>query len=156
MNKSLNDVNQLFTEIFSDILKIEEDTLKKGPFNDISVTEMHTVAAIGMYVPRAMSDVAKKLDITVGTLTVAINNLVKKGYVTRTKSEIDKRVVMLTLTKRGRLLFRAHQKFHSDIIKNAVICLSEQEAEIFSDAVTKVCNFFSEQYSKIKQGEAYV
>ena len=156
MNKSLNDVYELFTEIFSDILKIEEEAPKKSPFNDISITEMHTVVAVGMYAPKAMSDVAKKLDITVGTLTVTINNLARKGYITKQKSETDKRVVMLTLTKRGRLLFRAYQKFHSDIIKKAIVCLGEQEAEIFGDAVTKVCNFFSEQYLKIKQGEAYV
>lgn len=156
MNRTLDDVNRLFTEIFSNILKIEEDTLKKGPFNDISVTEMHTVAAIGVNAPKAMSDVAGKLDITVGTLTVAINSLCRKGYVLRARSETDKRVVMLSLTKRGGLLFRAHQKFHTDLIKNAVICLSEQEAEIFGDAVSKVCRFFSDQYTKIKQGEAYV
>ena len=34
-----------------------------------------------------MSEVANELNITVGTLTIAINNLSKKGYVQRSKSE---------------------------------------------------------------------
>ena len=42
---------------------------------------------------KTSSEVAKELSITVGTLTVAINNLVKKGYVERLRSEDDRRVV---------------------------------------------------------------
>ena len=39
---------------------------------------MHTIEAIGMY-KKNVFKVAKELSITVGTLTVAINNLVKKA-----------------------------------------------------------------------------
>ena len=42
----------------------------------VSVNEAHTVDAIGLYVPKTMSAVAEKLEITMGTLTVAINHLV--------------------------------------------------------------------------------
>lgn len=51
-------------------------------------------------IEKTSSEVAKELSITVGTLTVAINNLVKKGYVERIRSEDDRRVVKLGLTKK--------------------------------------------------------
>ena len=51
------------------------------------MTEIHTVAAIGKNTLYRMSDIAGILHITVGTLTVMVNNLVKKGYVERYNSE---------------------------------------------------------------------
>ena len=100
MNETLQVVNKLLVETFNDILYIEEKALKEGSFNDVSITEVHTIEAIGMYEKKMMSEVAKNLDITVGTLTVAVNKLVKKDYVQRFKSEDDKRIVLIGLKKR--------------------------------------------------------
>ena len=118
MEPNLETVNDYLVSVFNDILTIEESELKKSQFNDLSITEMHTIEAIGMYKKKTSSEVAKELSITVGTLTVAINNLVKKGYVERLRSEDDRRVVKLGLTKKGKLLFRVHQHFHREMVKN--------------------------------------
>lgn len=50
--------------------------------------------ATGIQEPKNMSTVAKAVSVTSGTLTIAINHLVKKGYVERTRSEEDRRVVL--------------------------------------------------------------
>lgn len=156
MDKTLDMVNRLMVEVFNDIVKYEHEALKRSGFTDISVTEAHTVDAIGMYVPKSMSDVAKKLEITVGTLTVAVNNLVKKGYVERTRSDTDRRVVMVSLTKKGRLLYRTHQKFHTDMVKSAIVGLSEYEAKVFGDVLSNINAFFVEKSKIVKQGDTYV
>lgn len=100
MEPDLKTVNDYLVSVFNDILTIEESELKKSQFNDLSITEMHTIEAIGMYKKKTTSEVAKELSITVGTLTTAINKLVKKGYVERIRSEDDRRVVKLGLTKK--------------------------------------------------------
>lgn len=101
MEPNFERINTLLVEAFNDILVIEESELKKSQFNDLSITEMHTIEAIGMYKKKTTSEVAKELSITVGTLTIAINRLVKKGYVERLRSEDDRRVVKLGLSKKG-------------------------------------------------------
>ncbi len=83
MSESINILNELLVDNFNDILSIEQQALQSGIFKDISVTEIHTIEAIGMYKPRTMSQVAMDLGITVGTLNTAVNNLVKKEYVER-------------------------------------------------------------------------
>ena len=40
-------LNMLLVRQFNDILKIEGKVLKEGEFNDLSVTEMHIIEAIG-------------------------------------------------------------------------------------------------------------
>ena len=63
MTKLVNVLNHLMVDIFNDILTIEETSLKKGMFSDLSVKEMHTIEAIGMYHPRTMSEVAQDLKL---------------------------------------------------------------------------------------------
>lgn len=146
MKKSFNVLNELLVETFNDILEIEQKALKEGAFSELSITEIHTIEAIGMYEPKTMTEVAKTLDITVGTLTTAINNLVKKGYVERKRDEIDRRVVKIALTRKGKLAYRVHEKFHSDMVKATIEGLTEQEEDILIKSLDKLNNFFKEKY----------
>ena len=150
MNETLQVVNKLLVETFNDILYIEEKALKEGSFNDVSITEVHTIEAIGMYEKKMMSEGAKNLDITVGTLTVAVNKLVKKDYVQRFKSEDDKRIVLIGLTKKGRLLYRVHDKFHKDMVRETINGMSEDETRILAEALGRLNDFLTEKYSIVK------
>lgn len=153
MAEVLAEINRLLVEVYNDLLYIEENALKKGKFNDISITEMHTIEAIGMYNPKSMSKIAKSLNITVGTLSVAINNLVKKGYVSRCRSENDRRVVMIKLTKKGRLAYRVHDKFHKDMVKSLIEGLTKGEEIILSSSLLKLKTYLIGKYMDNKGEE---
>lgn len=144
MEPNLETVNDYLVSVFNDILTIEESELKKSQFNDLSITEMHTIEAICMYKKKTSSEVAKELSITVGTLTVAINNLVKKGYVERLRSEDDRRVVKLGLTKKGKLLFRVHQHFHREMVKNILKGMEQEEEQALLRALKNLHDFLQE------------
>ena len=77
-NESKFVLNRLLVQLYGDILKIEEKSLQEGEFSDLSVTEIHIIEAIGIKGCRTMSEIAYDLSITVGTLTTAINKLIKK------------------------------------------------------------------------------
>ncbi|MGC6770386.1 fatty acid biosynthesis transcriptional regulator FabT [Enterococcus sp. LJL128] len=144
MEPDLETINDYLVSVFNDILTIEESELKKSKFNDLSITEMHTIEAIGMYKRKTSSEVAKELSITVGTLTVAINNLVKKGYVERIRSEDDRRVVKLGLTKKGKLLYRVHQHFHREMVKNILDGMDQEEEQALLKALKNLHDFLQE------------
>lgn len=137
MAKTIDAINSLLSSVFNDIIKLEEKFLKKTKFNDISIKELRTIDAIGLNRTRTMSYIAKKIDITLGTLTVSINNLEKKGYVKREKSEKDKRIVTINLTEKGKSVFKTHQKFKENIMQQVIISLSQQEKEIFNGALNR-------------------
>jgi len=145
MTKLVNVLNHLMVDIFNDILTIEETSLKKGMFSDLSVKEMHTIEAIGMYHPRTMSEVAQDLKITVGTLTTAINRLVKKGYAERNRIEDDRRIVQIQLTKKGKLAYRIHEKFHTDMIK-AMLDGLETEEDILVKSLSQLSKYLKDKY----------
>lgn len=146
MSKSIKVLNELLVELFNDILQIEQNALSEGHFSDLSVTEIHTIEAIGMYEPKSMGEVAQELGITVGTLTTAINKLIKKEYVERKRIEEDRRVVLVELTKKGKLAYRIHEKFHKDMIKATIEGLNEDEEKILVSSLEKLNLFFKEKY----------
>ena len=78
-NEARDVLNTLLVDLFNDILKIEASVLKEGEFNDLSVTEMHIIEAIGLDREMTMTEVARDLEITVGTLTTAINRAVNNN-----------------------------------------------------------------------------
>ena len=140
-------LNDILVNLFNEILVIEEKALTASEFKDISGNDMHILEAIGIQDPRNMSSVAKTLSVTVGTLTIAINNLVKKGYVNRARSEEDRRVVLLSLSEKGEKAFYHHNKFHDDMIKAVTEDLDGDEIEALTRALNKLRKFFR-QYQK--------
>lgn len=146
MSRSVGVVNELLVETFSDISQIEQRALKEGVLKDISVTEVHTIDAIGMYEHRTMSEVAQDLRITVGTLTTAINKLLKKGYVDRKRGEEDRRSVMIALTRKGKLAYRIHDRFHSNMVHATIDGLNEEEEEVLIKSLEKLNDFFKNKY----------
>lgn len=145
MKKPLDTISGLISSVFYDIIKLEEAFLKNNKYKDVSSKEIRTIEAIGTSKTKNMGSIAKNLDITLGTLTVSITNLEKKGYVRREKCLNDKRVVNLTLTEKGKKLFRLHKKFKENIMKSIVIDLSNQEKELFNGALNRVSQILHKQ-----------
>ena len=99
LNQAEQLINELLVDSFNKITAIEKDALKKGPLQDLTINELHAIEAIGLE-GRPMTEIAKKLGVTVGTLTTMVNNLVKKDYVERVSSEEDRRVVFFCFYKK--------------------------------------------------------
>lgn len=130
--------------MFNDILKIEEHVLINEEYKDISITDMHVIEAIGFDSSRNMTSVAKDLGVTIGTLTIAINNLVKKDYVKRTRSQKDRRVVLICLTANGQRAYRHHEKFHEKMIREIKSLLSEEEELVLIKTLNGINGYLTE------------
>lgn len=149
MQSTVKIVNELLVELFNEILTIEKAALQSGPFKDLSITEMHVIECIGLG-SRTMTDVADQLGVTVGTLTTSINRLVKKEYVTRERSKEDRRFVEIQLTRQGKLAYRIHDAFHSEMVEYMIEGLSNEDNEVLIASLTRVSNFFKEKYHLTK------
>ncbi|HEK9288047.1 TPA: MarR family transcriptional regulator, partial [Streptococcus equi subsp. equi] len=75
------------------------------------------------------SDIARELMVTLGTVTTSLNKLELKGYIERTRSSVDRRVVYLSLTKKGRLLDRLHARFHKNMVGHVIADMNEDEMQ---------------------------
>ena len=137
-----NQLNEVLVHLFNHTLKIEEESLIKDEFKDISMTDMHIIEAVGDGEPKNMSSIARIVGVTVGTLTIAMNNLVKKGYVIRTRSEKDRRVVLISLADKGKKAFRRHEEFHLQMVQAMRQGLDDEQCRVLMQAMKNLRTHF--------------
>jgi len=143
MNEAYTTLNDLLVKLFNNILTYEERALITEEFNDISLNDMHVIEAIGIEQRRNMSSIARSLEVTVGTLTIAMNNLVKKGYVKRTRSAKDRRVVLVSLSEKGEKAYNHHMVYHEKMIEEIMQRLKGEKLDVLIEALNSVQDYFT-------------
>ena len=143
-NKGLN---EMLVYLFNHVMAVEAAAVITEEFKDITNNDMHIIEAVGIDKPRNMSEIAKRLSVTVGTLTTNMNALEKKGYIVRTRSDQDKRVVYTTLTEQGKKAFYHHRDFHKKMIKAALKGLEDEEKKVLYKCLKQLNDFFSPEVS---------
>lgn len=103
---------------------------------------MHIIEAIGLGTGNNMSTIAKKLGITVGSLTTSMNSLVNKKYAVRHRSEEDRRIVNIQLTEKGEKAYYHHANFHKKMVEAVVETLDEEEIPVLTKALDNLYQFF--------------
>lgn len=137
-------LNELLVKLFKDINQIEERAIQTEGYKGVTTNDMHVIEAIGNGEARNMSSVAKTLSVTTGTLTISVNSLVKKGLVGRVRSEEDRRVVLVSLTEKGKAAYRHHKAFHDKMIQGIMAGLTEEEMQVLEKAVKNLNGFLKE------------
>ncbi|TCL56940.1 DNA-binding MarR family transcriptional regulator [Kineothrix alysoides] len=139
IKRTLNDV---LVKLFRNINNIEERAIQTEEYKGVTTNDMHVIEAIGLGSPKNMTAVAKSLGVTTGTLTIAVNSLVKKGFVNRERSEEDRRVVLVSLSSKGQRAYEHHKRFHEEMIDAVLSRLTEEEKIALEKALLNLNDFF--------------
>ena len=130
-------INDTLVNLFNEIWELEKEAIITEEFKD-----MHIIEAIGLSGENTMSSVAKKLKITAGSLTTAVNALVRKAYVKRERSEEDRRVVYIALTEKGEKAFYHHEQFHRQMTNAVIEKLDDEEIDALVKMLKDISAFF--------------
>jgi len=135
-------LNEVLVNLFRDIMDIEQKAIITEEYKDLTNNDMHVIEAIGTKEPKNMSTIARILSVTVGTLTIAMNSLVKKGYVIRQRGIADRREVYISLSEKGKGAYEHHARFHKAMIDSVSEELSQDEMELLVKTLTKLNRWF--------------
>lgn len=135
-------INKILVHLFNDIWELEEKAVITEEFKDLTNNDMHIIEAIGLGTGNNMSTIAKKLGITVGSLTTSMNSLVNKKYAVRHRSEEDRRIVNIQLTEKGEKAYHHHTNFHKKMVEAVVETLDEEEIPVLTKALDNLYQFF--------------
>jgi DNA-binding MarR family transcriptional regulator len=135
-------INDILVHLFNEIWELEEEAIITEEYKDITNNDMHIIEAVGLGEESTMSVVAKKLGITAGSLTTAVNSLVNKKYLLRIRSEEDRRVVYVRLTEKGKKAYRHHERFHHEMTNAVIEKLDEEEIPILLKTLEGLAEFF--------------
>lgn len=135
-------INDILVHLFNEIWELEEKAIITEEYKDITNNDMHIIEAIGLGEGHNMSTIAKKLNITVGSLTTSMNSLVKKKYTERIRSEEDRRVVYIRLTEKGIKAYHHHEEFHKKMTDAVVKALDQEEVPVLVKTLNSLAEFF--------------
>lgn len=147
-------INDTLVRLINEIWEVEGKAIITGEFQDITNNDMHIIEAIDLGDGNNMSTIAKKLNVTVGTLTSSMNSLVKKNYVERYRSEEDRRVVYVRLTEKGAAAYHCHADYHHQMTLAVMEKMTEDEIPVLMKMLEGLMGFFrgySEQHGEKKQ-----
>ena len=131
-------LNTVLVRLFRNILDFEASAILNTEFKDISLNDVHVMEAIGIGERKNMSSIASALNVTMGSLTIAMNGLLRKGYVKRERGEKDRRVVFIELSEKGRRAYEGHMDFHREMVHGMLSNLTPQEIEAVTNALSKI------------------
>lgn len=135
-------INDILVHLFNEIWELEEKAIITEEFKDITNNDMHIIEAIGLGEGSPMSSIAKKMNVTAGTLTTSMNSLVNKKYAVRERSEEDRRVVYIKLTEKGKKAYEHHAQFHHQMTEAVIKKLNEEEIPVLLKTLEGLSEFF--------------
>lgn len=148
MDQRQETLNRFLVEVFNQILKTEELALSRTK-GELSLRELHLIEEVcrtaDLGLDNRATAIAAAQRVTAGTLTAAVSVLERKGYLERRRDQRDKRVVRILPTEKARQANRAHMRFHEELVEYTLSSLSQEEAQVFIRALSRVAGFFQEK-----------
>ena len=131
----ISKLSRQLIEFYDKISSWEDSVVRES---GLSPAQMHTIEVIGHRDNMRMKELAERLAITTGTLTVSVDKLEQKGFVVRKPHESDRRSWLVVLTEKGKDVFDQHHKFHDEFTAEIATELSNDEVEMLSTLLGKV------------------
>jgi MarR family 2-MHQ and catechol resistance regulon transcriptional repressor len=88
--------------------------------------------------PLPVNVIGPKVNLTPGSISVAVDRLVAKGLVSRTESPYDRRVRLVALTPRGKSVITPVFRTHAATMEKAFSCLSRDELRQLEQQLKRV------------------
>jgi DNA-binding MarR family transcriptional regulator len=110
--------------------------------SDLTPNQMHAIEIVGHEKSLRMKELAEKLGVTTGTLTVTVDRLEQKGLIERQPHETDRRSYRVVLTQAGKKHFAKHHEYHVKLTEEISSVLTPEELECFNSVLGKVIKQF--------------
>ena len=146
MNQNESMIDRVLVHLFNDLLRIEEKTLQKQ-VGDLSMREVHIIEAVcaAQKEDNTMTVLAATLRVTVGSLTVAIKTLERKGYVQRLRSETDKRRVHVIPLPPAIEVEQHHRAFHRRMVGAVTNAVPAEKLDVLISSLHAISDYFYDQ-----------
>jgi DNA-binding MarR family transcriptional regulator len=147
MDARTRELNRLLVSVYQSVGRMEERMLLENNRFDLSISEIHFIEAVGddperFPLGKTISELAQALDITLPSVTVAANKLIRKGFLIKEKSTTDGRVAHINLTREGHKVYRLHRLFHLKMVTGLMTIMSDVEQAVLLKGLRKLNDFF--------------
>lgn len=123
-------LTHLIVEFFEKLSSWEQSVVRG---QGLTLQQMHTLEILGIHDALRMKDLAERMGVTTGTLTVMIDRLEQAGLVRRVPNEQDRRSIFIELTAEGRSHFKEHDALHRRLTREITAPLSGEQRKALAE-----------------------
>jgi DNA-binding MarR family transcriptional regulator len=120
----LEGFSDLIVEFYDKLSSWEQGVVRGG---GVTLQQTHILEVLGRFSPMRMKELASRIGVTTGTLTVAVDRLEKQGLVVRIPHRTDRRCILVAPTEAGRAVFQEHHNHHLNLAAEMMEVLTPQE-----------------------------
>ncbi len=95
----------------------------------LSLPQLRTICVIGRNADIRMKDIADRMELTTGTVTVMIDRLQEMGLVERRRNESDRRSYKIVLSEKGRRYYDEHRIRQKELMRKMALKLSDDDRQ---------------------------
>lgn len=96
----------------------------------LSAPQLRTICVIGRSEDIRMKDIADRMELTTGTVTVMIDRLQMMGLVERHRNENDRRSYKIMLSEKGNACYEQHRRRQLEFVRKLCAKIAPEEREI--------------------------
>lgn len=133
------ELSQIIIELYDKISSWEHAVVKKS---GLSPAQMHAVEIIGHHESLRMKELAEKMGITTGTLTVMVDRLERNGLVARQPHPTDRRSYVIVLTDLGQEHFEEHHQMHCLLTAELTASFSDEDMDCLKEYLERLVQQF--------------
>ena len=133
--QALTKLNQLLIEFYDKLSSWEQSVVKETGY---SLAQVHTIEVLGNHGSMRMKELADKLAITTGTLTVQVEKLVKAGLIERCPHQDDRRSILVALTEEGQSLHQHHNDLHLKLTQDLTRHVNSKQRDVLMTCLEKM------------------
>ena len=151
MDKRSKNTQELFTT--SAVVQRMMHSCLQRSFDEIGVapSQLQLLHLIKREQPVSLKTLAAEMRLTPGAITQLIEGLVQADYVTRTGSNEDRRITVVTLTPSGTDVLKLLEHKKQALLRQVVADLNNEELEIFLRVQQKMLTHLEESCAKVKK-----
>jgi len=119
----------IISKLSQNLGEMEELAREQLNIKELTTAQMHYLEIINEMSNPNVTELATEMRLTKPTVTVALDRLLLKGYVTKIQSDEDRRSSHLHLTKKGMQINQMHERAHTQFVELMQETLEPKELE---------------------------
>ncbi|MBU7595538.1 MarR family winged helix-turn-helix transcriptional regulator [Metabacillus halosaccharovorans] len=142
----IQDLINRYVNVSFAVTKKAENLIKESIGDTITNDQHYTLRYIHKAGTCTSTELSEVFDVKKSAITAIVNRLTEKELIKRTRDENDRRVIYLTLTDKGKVLFeKTEEKIHK-LVESIIISFDEKEIVSFIETYEKL----NEQLDNLK------
>lgn len=132
---------------FGRLLRSHKNLKSLKNVESLTLSQLQILMSIGTEQP-TMAQVAQDLELTLPTVSVAIDKLVNAGYVQRHDDPKDRRIIRVGLSKEGARITSKMRKEKAESIRSLISQLSESDKKKTGEVMNALLELLNKRVAK--------